>query len=72
MRRHWLIAARVTKPTSAIAAAGMLTTTADAVSRPAMPGTTSECGMGGLKARKSVTRTLPVVTAAVLSMGFID
>ena len=45
---------------------------ADAVLRPPIPGTTSESGMGSLKVRRSVTRTRPVATAPVLSMGFID
>ena len=72
MRRHWLIAARVTKPTCAIAAAEMLMTTADAVWSPPIPGTTSESGMGGFKVRRSVTRTRPVVASALLSMVFTD
>ena len=47
-------------------------TTADAVLRLSIPGTTSESGMGGLKVRRSVTRIRPVVSTAVPFMGFID
>ena len=46
--------------------------TEDAVLRPPISGTTSESGMGSLKVRRSLTRTRPVATAPVLSMGFID